>query len=494
MLAPVAFAQSRASAIFSEKQAMEVLGLEEEASPEEIRSAYRRLAKALHPDSNRGDPKAGEKFNQLQEAHDVLTGKLAPGIQQGGGGSSAGGAGNRNGFRGFQDFGGEDFTDGFRHYTHTSSGPREKTEEKPASAFVRRFFLQNDFDITPELEKTLGEYVALSEKLFAKGMIGDVIKMQNAVEEATGHPKLARKIFFTMMGEHVQRYQYKKQADQAVKAYFASKTGQGLENALEDLMINRGNIRLMGEKGAFAEVFPETARYILGHPELPGVRHSVKRVVFLIFAREADKPAHTRFYAEIARGNPLLRAQLLQAKIKELLRPHRQPGEKLSGYDIRRRSEEILREMSGAGREMDAARMSLYQHLLHSDFNPQDYPGFLQEIRKIQDFSSFELPKGLDTSYTKGKPEGFAARKAMLLEMLTTLKEKAPEKLAEQIQELREFILPEVRHLWAGVTDIVYPFQEQAAPTTPRTAEERLHAEQCAKEYAKVSKIIGGTP
>jgi len=50
-----------------------VLGLDENASQEEIRSAYRALALKYHPDRNKGDPSATEKMKELNEAYAVLS-------------------------------------------------------------------------------------------------------------------------------------------------------------------------------------------------------------------------------------------------------------------------------------------------------------------------------------------------------------------------------------------------------------------------------------
>ena len=51
----------------------EVLGVSKDASINDIKLAYRRLARKLHPDLNKTDPQAKEKFIELQEAYEVLS-------------------------------------------------------------------------------------------------------------------------------------------------------------------------------------------------------------------------------------------------------------------------------------------------------------------------------------------------------------------------------------------------------------------------------------
>src|SRR5690242_17130556 len=55
------------------KDYYEVLGVKRDASPDDIKKAYRKNARKLHPDLNPGDKTAEEQFKQLQQAYDVLS-------------------------------------------------------------------------------------------------------------------------------------------------------------------------------------------------------------------------------------------------------------------------------------------------------------------------------------------------------------------------------------------------------------------------------------
>src|SRR5271168_4463050 len=55
------------------KDYYEILGVKKSASAEEIRKAFRKLARKYHPDVNPGDKSAEEKFKTLSEANDVLS-------------------------------------------------------------------------------------------------------------------------------------------------------------------------------------------------------------------------------------------------------------------------------------------------------------------------------------------------------------------------------------------------------------------------------------
>src|ERR671916_198724 len=51
----------------------QVLGVKRDAKADEIKKAYRRLARKFHPDVNPGDKSAEERFKKITEAHDVLS-------------------------------------------------------------------------------------------------------------------------------------------------------------------------------------------------------------------------------------------------------------------------------------------------------------------------------------------------------------------------------------------------------------------------------------
>jgi len=55
-----------------EKDYYEILGVDRNATQEEIKKAYRKMALKYHPDRNPDDQEAEEKFKEINEAYQVL--------------------------------------------------------------------------------------------------------------------------------------------------------------------------------------------------------------------------------------------------------------------------------------------------------------------------------------------------------------------------------------------------------------------------------------
>jgi DnaJ-class molecular chaperone len=98
------------------KDYYKTLGVERSATPADIKKAYRKLARELHPDKNPGDRKAEARFKEVNEAHEVLADPKKRGqydmlgsnwdqFSRAGGGAGAAGQAGANPFGGGDPFG-----------------------------------------------------------------------------------------------------------------------------------------------------------------------------------------------------------------------------------------------------------------------------------------------------------------------------------------------------------------------------------------------------
>ncbi len=127
----------------------ETLGVSRSADADEIRKAYRKLARKYHPDLNPGDKSSEERFKNVQEAYDVLSdSKKRQMYDQFGFYSESGFAGPGNAGGGQRapnmDFGGFDFSDLFTGGpgTASSAGTSSGAGKRPEGSGFRDIFSQ----------------------------------------------------------------------------------------------------------------------------------------------------------------------------------------------------------------------------------------------------------------------------------------------------------------------------------------------------------------
>ena len=102
----------------------DVLGVSKNASPDELKSAYRKLAVKHHPDKNPGDKTAEDKFKEASEAYGILSDKEKKQNYDNFGHAAFEGSGGRQS-GGFGGFGGADFSDIFEDFFGDFSGGGE---------------------------------------------------------------------------------------------------------------------------------------------------------------------------------------------------------------------------------------------------------------------------------------------------------------------------------------------------------------------------------
>ncbi len=143
----------------------EVLGVGRDATPEQIKKAYRKLALQYHPDRNPGDKAAEEKFKEAAEAYDVLSDeKKREAYNQYGHAMGPQGFGGGAGGGGYYDMGGMDLNDilnrfaqefgGFGGFGGATGGRRQQRRQRKGGDLRIRVKLSLE-DIAKGVTKTL---------------------------------------------------------------------------------------------------------------------------------------------------------------------------------------------------------------------------------------------------------------------------------------------------------------------------------------------------
>jgi molecular chaperone DnaJ len=110
------------------------LGVDKRATADEIKTAYRKLARQYHPDRNPGDASAEARFKEISQAHDILGDPDKRAQYDSGSGPFSTGAGPGGGFGGFGnfDFDGSSMGDILSNlFGGSTSGRRVRTRPRP---------------------------------------------------------------------------------------------------------------------------------------------------------------------------------------------------------------------------------------------------------------------------------------------------------------------------------------------------------------------------
>src|SRR6056300_953347 len=127
----------------------DVLGINQGARPQDIKSAYRRLAVKYHPDKNSGYKAAQDKFKEASEDYGILSDKnKKENYDNFGHAAFENGCGGQGGFGGFGGFGGSDFSDIFEDFFGDFGGGGRRSNRRSSSN--RGSDLRYDLSITLE--------------------------------------------------------------------------------------------------------------------------------------------------------------------------------------------------------------------------------------------------------------------------------------------------------------------------------------------------------
>ena len=139
----------------ADKNYYDILGVDKKATPDEIKSAYRKLAMKYHPDRNQGNAEAAEKFREINEANETLSDAQKRAaydyeLEHPGMGGFGGG-----GFSGFGGGGFEDISDIFSSFFGGGFGGGARSARSAVGEDIQREMSLSFMDAAKGCKKTM---------------------------------------------------------------------------------------------------------------------------------------------------------------------------------------------------------------------------------------------------------------------------------------------------------------------------------------------------
>ena len=158
----------------SEQAYYDILGVNKNASDDEIKKAYRKLALKYHPDRNPGDKEAEKKFKEVNEAHEVLSDKQKRAHYDQFGKAGVGGAGG-----GGNPFGGDNPFGQGASYSYSFNGQNVNFEDFDLGDIFASMFGGGTFNGRPFARQNRGRDLQTSVTIEFKEAVFGVTKTVN---------------------------------------------------------------------------------------------------------------------------------------------------------------------------------------------------------------------------------------------------------------------------------------------------------------------------